>query len=107
MITITVKKRDDSYLDFVSKGHAGYAEEGQDIVCAAVSAFIITTVNSLETFTTEKFEAKEKDGYVSIHFQKYPNTDQGKLLMDSLLLGLTEIEHSYNNRYLTVKVKEV
>ena len=32
---------------------------------------------------------------------------RGKLLMDSLILGLTEIEHSYNNRYLTVKVKEV
>ena len=58
MITITVKKRNGNYLEFVSKGHAGYAEEGQDIVCAAV-------------------------------------------------LGLTEIEHSYNNRYLTVKVKEV
>lgn len=107
MITITVKKRDGFYLEFVSKGHAGYAEEGQDIVCAAVSALIITTVNSLETFTAEKFETKEKDGFVSIRFHDYPNTDRGKLLMDSLILGLTEIEHSYNNRYLTVKVKEV
>ena len=26
--------------------------------------------------------------------------------MDSLILGLTEIEHNYNNRYLTLKVKE-
>ena len=70
MITITVKKRNGNYLEFVSKGHAGYAEEGQDIVCAAVSVLVINTVNSL-------------------------------------ILGLTEIEHSYNNRYLTVKVKEV
>ena len=30
----------------MSKGHAGYAEEGQDIVCAAVSALVINTVNS-------------------------------------------------------------
>ena len=36
-----------------------------------------------------------------------PVTERGTLLMDSLILGLTEIEHSYNNRYLTVKVKEV
>ena len=42
MINITVKKRNGSYLDFLSRGHAGYAEEGQDIVCAAVSALIIT-----------------------------------------------------------------
>ena len=74
--------------------------------CAAVSVLIINTVNSLEAFTDDKFEAKEDDGYVSIRFTA-PVTEKGKLLMDSLILGLTEIEHSYNNRYLTVKVKEV
>ena len=101
MITITVKKRNGNYLEFVSKGHAGYAEEGQDIVCAAVSV-----LNSLETFTDDQFEVQEDDGYVSFHFTA-PVTERGTLLMDSLILGLTEIEHSYNNRYLTVKVKEV
>ncbi len=106
MITITVKKRNGNYLEFVSKGHAGYAEEGQDIVCAAVSVLVINTVNSLETFTDDQFEVQEDDGYVSFHFTA-PVTERGKLLMDSLILGLTEIEHSYNNRYLTVKVKEV
>ena len=107
MITITVKKRNGNYLEFVSKGHAGYAEEGQDIVCAAVSVLIINTVNSLEKFTEEQIEAEADEGYVSIHFKTNPNTEHGKLLMDSLILGLTEIEHSYNNRYLTVRVKEV
>ena len=106
MITITVKKRNGNYLEFVSKGHAGYAEEGQDIVCAAVSALIITTVNSLEEFTDDKFDVQEKDGFVSIHFRN-DLSERGMLLMDSLLLGLTEIAGSYNNRYLTVKVKEV
>ena len=52
-------------------------------------------------------EAEAEEGYVSIHFKTNPNTEHGKLLMDSLILGLTEIEHSYNNRYLTVRVKEV
>ena len=106
MITITVKKRKGNYLEFVSKGHAGYAEEGQDIVCAAVSALIITTVNSLEKFTDDKFDVQEEDGFVSIHFRN-DLSERGMLLMDSLLLGLTEIAGSYNNRYLTVKVKEV
>ena len=67
MINITVKKRNGSYLDFSSRGHAGYAEEGQDIVCAAVSALIITTVNSLDEFTEEKVEVGEdvKDASVT------------------------------------------
>ena len=106
MITITVKKRNGNYLEFVSKGHAGYAEEGQDIVCAAVSVLVINTVNSLEKFTDDKFDVQEKDGFVSIHFRN-DLSERGMLLMDSLLLGLTEIAGSYNNRYLTVKVKEV
>ena len=106
MITIKVRKKDGSYEEFISKGHAGYAEAGQDIVCAAVSALIITTVNSLEKFTDDKFDVKENDGFVSIDFRNNLS-ERGMLLMDSLLLGLTEIAGSYNNRYLTVKVKEV
>ena len=106
MITIKVRKKNGSYEEFISKGHAGYAEAGQDIVCAAVSALIITTVNSLEKFTDDKFDVQEEDGFVSIHFRNNLS-ERAMLLMDSLLLGLTEIAGSYNNRYLTVKVKEV
>ena len=106
MITIKVRKKNGSHEEFISKGHAGDAEAGQYIVCAAVSALIITTVNSLEKFTDDKFDVQEKDGFVSIHFRN-DLSERGMLLMDSLLLGLTEIAGSYNNRYLTVKVKEV
>lgn len=106
MITIKVRKKNGSYEEFISKGHAGYAEAGQDIVCAAVSALVITTVNSLERFTDDRFEVQEDDGFVSIRFRDMLS-ERGMLLMDSLLLGLTEIAGSYNNRYLTVKVKEV
>ena len=106
MITIKVRKKNGTYEEFISSGHAGYAESGQDIVCAAVSALIITTVNSLDKFTEDEFQLKEDDGFVSIRF-KNVLSEKGNLLMDSLLLGLTEIAGSYNNRYLTVKVKEV
>ena len=106
MITIKVRKKNGEYLDFCSRGHAGYADSGHDIVCVAVSALIVNTVNSLETFTDDEFTTEEHDGYVSLRFQG-SLSERGKLLMDSLLLGLTEIEHSYKNRYLTVKVKEV
>ena len=106
MITITVKKRQGDYVSFLSKGHAGYAEEGYDIICSAVSALVITTVNSIETFTEDQIEVKEDDGFVSFRFEKVPS-DKSKLLMDSLVLGLTQIENSYQKRYLRVKVREV
>ena len=106
MITVTVSKKSSSYTEFVSRGHAGYAEEGQDIICAAVSALIVNTVNSLERLTKDRFDLDEKDGYVHIRFPE-GLTAGGKLLMDSLVLGLTEIEKSYSKRYLKVKVREV
>ena len=106
MITVKVKKREQAYLSFSSKGHAGYAEEGYDIVCAAVSALIITAVNSLDSFTDEEFTVEENDGYVSFQF-KQPTSERGTLLMDSLLLGLTQIEQEYHKQFLTVRIQEV
>ena len=108
MIHVTIfQNKYKECVGFQTEGHAEYANPGQDIVCAAVSALIITTVNSLEEFTEEQIEAEADEGYVSIHFKTNPNTERGKLLMDSLILGLTEIEHSYSKRYLKVKVREV
>ena len=106
MIKVTVSKRNDSYIGFTSKGHAGYAEEGQDIICAAVSVLVINTVNSLEQLTGDHIEVQEDDGLVSFTFTE-PVSEGGRLLMDSLVLGLTEIQHSYSNHYLKVKVREV
>lgn len=106
MIRITVKKRRGRYQEFRSEGHAGYAEEGHDIVCAAVSVLVTNTINSIEKFTEDKIQVREDDGFVFFRFTD-PITDRGTLLMDSLILGLTEIEHDYKNRYLTVKVREV
>lgn len=106
MITVTVTKKNNSYTEFTSRGHAGYAEEGQDIICAAVSVLVINTVNSLETLTHDRISVEENDGYVSFSFIE-PATEGGTLLMDSLVLGLTEIENSYSKKYLKVKVREV
>ena len=41
------------------QGHAGYAEPGQDIVCAAVSALVINTINAIEAFTEDDFASHD------------------------------------------------
>ena len=38
-----------NYTGFSVRGHAGYAEAGSDIVCAAVSALTTTCVNAMES----------------------------------------------------------
>jgi len=106
MITVVAEKKDGSYRTFRSSGHAGSGPEGYDIVCAAVSALVITAANSLEAFTGDAFEAETRDGYVCLSFPE-PLSKEAGLLLDSLLLGLTSIEEEYGSKYIKVKVREV
>ena len=65
MIKVTVFEDSDRVVrGFKLTGHAGYGEEGQDIVCAAVSALVFSAYNSIETFTEDDFEgsADERPG---------------------------------------------
>ena len=107
MITVTVSKKNNSYISFVSEGHAGYAEEGQDIICAAVSALVINTVNSLEAFTTEQFETEaEVPGEIAVRLE-HPAGHDADLLMRSLVLGLQGIQTTYGDEYIVLDFREV
>ena len=72
MIKVTVYKtvnHDYAGLDRTS-GHAGYAEAGSDMVCAAVSVLVINTLNSIERFTSDKISlvSDEETGMIEFRF---------------------------------------
>ena len=48
MTKITFFKRGGVYYGFKETGHSGYADAGQDIVCAALSAMTMLVVNTIE-----------------------------------------------------------
>ena len=48
MTNVTFFKRNGVYYGFKETGHTGYAEAGQDIVCAALSAMTMLVVNTIE-----------------------------------------------------------
>ncbi|TCK98143.1 hypothetical protein EDC19_0561 [Natranaerovirga hydrolytica] len=108
MIKINFSTKNDEIIGFESKGHAGYREYGQDIVCSAVSILVINTINAIETFTTDDFtlEENEKAGLIMVNFEK-SLSDQSKLLLDTLVLGLKSIENEYGNQYINISIKEV
>lgn len=109
MIKITIyKNQEDDYVGFRCIGHAGYAESGKDIICAAVSVLILNTMNSIEKFTYDKFkmENDEKNGKLECLFSSKAGVEAA-LLMDSMVLGLQGIEEQYGNEYLKVIIKEV
>lgn len=109
MTTITFyKSKNGEYKRLTCKGHAGYANAGKDIVCAAVSCLVINTINSLNELTHELMDitTDEKKGVIDCRFQN-EISEKGVLLMDSLVLGLENIVADYGNRYLELKFKEV
>ncbi len=48
MTKITFFKKDGAFWGFRETGHAGFADSGQDIVCAALSAMTMLVINTLE-----------------------------------------------------------
>ena len=48
------------------KGHAFYDTYGKDIVCAAVSSIVTTTINDILALTEDKIKYDTQDGNVLI-----------------------------------------
>ena len=108
MIKVTIYQSSEGKISgFAVQGHAGYADSGSDIVCAAVSVLTQNTVNSIEEFTEDGFsvDVDEKEG--GLYLKMEPGySGKSKLLLDSLILGLQGIEEEYMD-YLDVIFEEV
>ena len=112
MTTIVIFKSNDSYKGFTCMGHSGFGLSGSDIVCASISILVINTINSIEELAKEKIvtENNENEGFIECHFPDRIN-DKTKLLMDSMVMGLKEIEKNYGKRkrqkFFELIIKEV
>ena len=82
-------------------GHAGYAEPGQDIVCAGVSALVQTLIQSLEELTQDKIQYSMQPGTVDIEFGNL--SEQAQLLVDSFFIGLRLIADEYPENVAILK----
>lgn len=78
------------------KGHAGFAEMGEDIVCSGVSALVQTLISSIEELTDDRIEYVIEPGWVDI---KHGNLSaNAQLLVNSFFIGVQMIadEYPYN-----------
>lgn len=97
-------------------GHAGYARKGffkknaseGDVLCAAISALVISTVNSLEELAGEKLDVadNEESGFIRCDFCE-PLQEKSVFLMDSMVYSLEKLSQKYGERYLQIKFEEV
>ncbi|MCR5640588.1 MAG: ribosomal-processing cysteine protease Prp [Lachnospiraceae bacterium] len=108
MIRVTVLKDQNNYQEFSLVGHAGFDVYGKDIVCAAVSMLVINTINSISSFTEDDITvtSDEKAGVLTCKLPCDYSHDT-ELLIEAMLLGLSEVSKEYGSEFITLTIKEV
>ena len=82
-------------------GHAGYAETGNDIICATVSALAQGLIYSLDALTDDRISYQVMDGHIGIQYENL--SEQGKLLIDSFFIAVSAVQETYGAEYVCIK----
>ena len=84
------------------KGHALFDRHGKDIVCAAVSSIVITTVNGILLIDEDSINCKDSSGFVEINILKENKT------VNSLILNMMNLLKELSKEYKkNIQVEEV
>ncbi len=90
-------------------GHSGYADEGSDIVCSAVSSALIMSINTITDIVCAKAYVESNVGRAELILDD-DNPQDKILICDKILLGLRihflEMEKQYSE-FMNVKNTEV
>lgn len=93
MITIALQRDEQQrYSGFRISGHAESADEGYDLVCAAVSVLAQTAFLGLCHYG-KKPAYEQREGYFSIRLAERNETTQ--VILETMVLGLEEIVRQY------------
>ena len=100
MIKVKLLKNGNDLKQIVIKGHAMYDDFGKDIVCAAVSSTVITSVNACLSIDDKSISYEEGDG-ILINVMK--NDYVTSKIIDNMISNLFELEKAYPKN---VQIKE-
>lgn len=104
-VRIHRRKSDGDILSFKMKGHADFAEYGQDIVCAGASAVSFGTINAIMELTEVEPIIRQSDsGLLECMFPtdlpKEVN-DKIQTLLQGMIVSLQTIERDYG-KYIKI-----
>ena len=109
MTTVAFHLEGSRIVGFEVKGHSGYAEEGSDIVCAAVTSAVrlcecaINDVLGLEA----SVKVREKDASISLKLPSSlgpTNESTCQALLTALMVYLAELHEEYPENISVLEV---
>ena len=111
MNTVVFTCKQDRFLQVESSGHTGYAQSGQDIVCAAVSAILQTAVMGVlqvAGLAGCQYSVDDRKGHLClilpIEGYTASQMEQATAILQTALLGIQDISSSYP-KYVKLEVK--
>ena len=100
MIKVRIHKKEEIIERIDCKGHAGYAEYGKDIVCAAFSTMIITIVNAILGFDEDAVSYTDSNDLKIVNIKKDNITNS---LLNTLVELMYELRDNYDKN---IDIKE-
>ena len=82
----------DNYKNLKITGHAGYADQGKDIVCASASSIILSSVNLAIEFNKN---VKFTDDLNKIEIENNTNDENVKKVFSNMITCLEDLEKQY------------
>ena len=105
MTVMTFQMKGGHPVGFTCVGHSGYAEAGQDIVCAAISAMTQLVIGYAEKYRLSvSVLMEEEDGMMECRMKE--ECEEFKRLLATLRDACNEIASQYPTHF-TVKSTEV
>ena len=90
----TVSDTDGKITQFTVDGHSGFAESGEDIVCASVSSVVWLTINGIEKQNLAQLTYEERDGFVNCSVSD-TRQEGADILINSLMMFISELSGQY------------
>ncbi len=98
MIEITVFRQEDELIGYQIRGHAQFADEGEDIVCAAVSALGLTGLFAYQKLLARTDFTDPEKGYLQIELPEgLADQDRktAQIVFETVLTGLYQTAQNY------------
>ncbi len=115
MTKVVFFKSGDSYWGFEEQGHAGFAEEGRDIVCSALSSMTMLIINAIEVAYSADVDCQIDEETTNIRvtsrsaLPEYENDEKKRYAISGLIMAyfyqLNDLVDEYYD-YLDVEVVE-
>lgn len=93
MIKVKTEKNNAKYIKVTILGHAMYDDYGKDIVCAAASSIVTTTINGILALDKGSLSYLVSNKGLSIEIKNLDTTTQ--ILIGNMISLLKELENNY------------